>query len=461
MSSLLTYINRLRRKLTGGSERGALLRQNVLMGMGVKVGSIVCSLVLVPMTINFVNKTQYGIWLTISSMVTWMAFFDVGFSNGLRNKLAEALAHKDYTQGRSYLSTTYVMLSLIFAAVMLVLLALIRCLDIAPLLKVDASYEAELKVAASVMVVYFCVGFVLRTLSYVLKADMRTAYASLIDFVGQLGVLAVIAVLRQMVEGSLTVLSLALTLPPLLVWVVASVALYSRRYRQLRPSVSLYRHEDVRSLLNLGVKFFIIGLAFIVQFQTSNFLIARFFSVTEVTSYNIVYKYFNVMYMAFFIMIDPFWGAVTNAWSRGERDWIRQAAMKYLRMAGLWLAGGLLMLVASPWIYDLWINRHVSEPVSLPFSLSAWMLAYVMCTIVGQIFVMVVNGIGALRIQFYSSLLSPIVFVATTWLLARYVGMGMESVLIGSIVANFNGLVLAPLQYYKVIIRQKQGIWTA
>lgn len=457
MSSLRTLLN----KLTRGSERGALLRRNALMGMGVKVGSIACSLILVPMTINFVNPTQYGIWLTISSMVTWMAFFDIGFSNGLRNKLAEALAKGDNEQGRSYLSSTYVMLTLIFTAVLLVLLGLIHWVDIAPLLKVDDSYEPELKFASSMMAFYFCAGFILRTLSYVLKADMRTAYASMIDFIGQLGVLVVIAWLKETVEGSLSVLSLALTMPPLLTWIVASLVLYSRPYAALKPAIQYFRREDVKSLLNLGLKFFVIGIAFIIQFQTSNFLIARFFSVTEVTSYNIVYKYFNVMYMAFFIIIDPFWGAVTNAWSKGEHEWIKGAVKKYLKVAALWLAGGLLMLAVSPWVYDWWINRHVDEPVSLTLNLSAWMLAYVMCTIIGQIFCMFVNGIGALKIQFYTSLISPIVFVATTWLLARQFGLGMESVLIGSIAANFNGLILAPLQYFNVIHRKKQGIWTA
>ena len=457
MSSLHTLLS----KLTKGSERGALLRRNVLMGMGVKVGSIACSLILVPMTINFVDKTQYGIWLTISSMVMWMQFFDVGLSNGLRNKLAEALGQGDSTKGRQYVSTTYVMLGLIFAVVMVGLLGLIQWVDIAPLLKVDSALEGDLKFASSMMAIYFCVGFVLRTLSYVLKADMRTAYASVIDLVGQVGVLATIVVLKQTVEGSLAVLSLALTLPPLLAWTVSSLVMYSRRYHHIRPSLAYYRREDVRQLLNLGVKFFVIGLAFIIQFQTSNFLIARFFSVTEVTSYNIVYKYFNVMYMAFYIVVDPFWGAVTNAWSRGECDWIKGATKKYLRMALLWLVGGLAMLAISPWIYDLWINRHVDTPVELPFALSAWMLAYVMSTITGQIFCMVINGIGALRIQFFTSLISPIVFVATTWLLARVAGWGMESVLIGSIVANFYGLIVAPIQYVNIVYRNRKGIWTA
>lgn len=442
-------------------DRSKLLKQNIVMALGVKAASIVISLVLVPMTINFVNPTQYGIWLTISSMVMWMSFFDVGFSNGMRNKLGAALAADDLEQGRSYVSTTYGMLSLIFSGIMILLSGLIWMLDMSPLLGIDMSYEPDLKPALTILAAYFCVNFVVRILSHVLKADQRTSWGALIDCVGQFFVLITVWLMQGHIEGSLTVLALALCLPPLMVWLIASIVLYAGRYRAVRPSFSAIHMRDARSLLSLGVKFFIIQIAFIIQFQTSNYLIARLFSMEQVTSYNIAYKYFNVMYMVFWLLIDPFWGAVTNAWSKQDIDWIRRTTRKYVGLAALFLLGGLVMLGLSEWVYDFWINSKVDTPVLIPFALSAWMLAYNMVTIWGQVFCLFVNGIGALKIQFFTSMISPILFIAVTITLAKVFGMGMESVLIGSIVANFNGLILAPLQYWMVIHRKRQGIWTA
>lgn len=442
-------------------QRSKLLKQNIVMALAVKAGSIACSLVLVPMTISFVNATQYGIWLTISSVVVWMQFFDVGFSNGLRNKLAEALAKGDTAQAQSYVSTTYVMLSVIFGIVMLVAMLAAWWLPVTGLLGLDDSYGPDLRWALTILIGYFCISFVVRTLSYVLMAKQRTAWSSLIDLIGQLIVLLTIWQLKGQVEGSLTVLALALSLPPLLAWLGATVVIYAKPYHDICPRLSLAKRSDTRSLLTLGVKFFVIQIAFIIQFQTSNFLIARLFSMEEVTSYNIAYKYFNVLYMVFFLAIESFWSAVTDAWTRGDLDWIRRGVRKYLLLALGAVAGGTVMLMLSGWVYDIWINSKIDEPLVMPFELSMWMLIYNGTLMVAQVFCTFVNGIGALKIQFCTSLISPIVFIVATLVLAKVVGMGMCCVLIASIIANFNGLILAPMQYWMVMKRGKGGIWRA
>lgn len=444
-----------------GKERTSLLKKNILMALAVKAGSICCTMVLVPMTINFVNPTQYGIWLTISSVVMWMQFFDVGFSNGLRNKLTEALAHGDIKQGQSYVSTTYAMLSSIFGILLLVMTSLMWMVDLAPIFGIEEAYEPDLKRAMTILTSYFCLNMVVRTLSFVLMAKQRAAVSSLFDFIGQLGVLITIWILDGAIEGSLTVLAFALCLPPLAVWVIASAILYLGPYKQLRPRIALAKKSDTRTLLNLGIKFFVIQIAFIIQFQTSTFLIGRLFSMLQVTSYNLAYRYFNVLYMTFFLMIEPLWSAVTDAWSRDDREWIMKCIKRYTLTAFLCMAGGLMMLSLSDWFYDFWVNRHVDQQVEMQFSLSAWMLVYFSTMMIGQVFCTFVNGIGALKIQFCSSLISPIVFIAATLLLAKVFGMGMECVLIASILANFNGLILAPMQYWMVIHRKKRGIWTA
>jgi hypothetical protein len=40
------------------------------------------------MTINYVNPTQYGIWITLSSIISWFSFFDIGFGYGLSSRFA-------------------------------------------------------------------------------------------------------------------------------------------------------------------------------------------------------------------------------------------------------------------------------------------------------------------------------------------------------------------------------------
>ena len=152
ISNILSWIN-------NGSERTAKLKKNVALSIFIKIGSILSSLVIVPMTIDFVNENVYGTWLTISSIVAWMSFFDIGFTNGLRNKFSEALALGDRRKARTYVSTTYVVLSVIFMALAVIMIAVVHAIDISPLLKLDMTNEPDLKLALTVLVLYFCIKF--------------------------------------------------------------------------------------------------------------------------------------------------------------------------------------------------------------------------------------------------------------------------------------------------------------
>lgn len=442
-------------KLTGGSVRTAKLKKNVLLSLFVKAGSIICSLLLVPATINFVNDIQYGIWLTISSIVAWMSFFDVGFTNGLRNKLAEAFGFGKVKLAKAYISTTYAALSIIFTVLMILLLVIVRFTSMSSLLNIDASYESDLKEALFVLVIYFCVTFVLKILSVILIADQRPAYSSFIDFIGQVMSLLSVLVMASGIEGSLSVLSYCLCVPPLLVWVVFTFICFGKDYKNYIPSLKYVNFRYVNSLLTIGVKFFIIQIAAIIQFQTANFLIGRLFSMSEVTEYNIAYKYFNVLYMVFMILLQPFWSAVTEAYSKNELQWIKNSIHKYLKVLLLMFFIGLLMLVFSDTIYDLWLGSSVH----ISFVLSAWMFVYVFTMMFGAVFVYFVNGVGALKIQYISSLVSPLLFVLLVMVMSKIMNIGVVSILIASIIANFNGLILAPLQYYYLVIKKKKGIW--
>jgi hypothetical protein len=55
-----------------------------------KALNILISFLSVPLTIHYLGSERYGVWLTISSLLTWMALTDFGLSgNALVNVLAD------------------------------------------------------------------------------------------------------------------------------------------------------------------------------------------------------------------------------------------------------------------------------------------------------------------------------------------------------------------------------------
>jgi hypothetical protein len=118
---------------------------------------------------------------------------------------------------------------------------------------------------------------------------------------------------------------------------------------------------------------------------------------------------------------------------------------------------GLIMLVFSSTVYRLWLGQG---KVNITFSLSLWGFIYFNVMMYGGKYVNFLNGISALRIQFISSIISPFLYIAVAVLLIRYYKLGVYSLFIASVVANFNGFILAPLQYNKIIVKKSNApIW--
>jgi len=441
---------------TRGPERSIKAKKNILASILIKGGSIGISLLLVPLTINYVNPSRYGIWLTLSSIVAWLSFFDIGLSQGLRNKFAEAKAKNDDSLAQVYVSTTYALLGIIFLAIWILFLVFNNFLDWSKILNVESSMQSEVSILAIIVFTYFCCSFVLKIISTILLADQQPAKSSLIDLLGQIFSLILIIILVKTTEGSLLKLGIALCLSPLLVLIGANTLLFSGDYRKYRPVISRVRFEHVKDLFNLGIIFFFIQFANIIQFQTANIIIARNFGTYDVTSYNIVYKYFAILNMVFTIFLTPFWSASTDAFYKNDIAWIKNGIKKYNQLNILLVIAGILMLIFSSDIYRLWLGEG---KVEISFSLSLFGFLFFNTSIFGGKYVSFLNGISALRIQFISSLITPLLYIGVALLLIKHFRLGVYSLFIASIISNFNTFVLAPIQYNQIINKGKKGIW--
>lgn len=450
-------ISRLKHFLTQGNKRSVEAKKNVIGSFIIKVISIAISLIMVPITIHYINPTQYGIWLTMSSMVAWISFFDIGFTQGLRNRFAEAKAKGDILLARTYVSTAYYYIGIIFIAIWIILLFANQFIDWGKLLNIDEKSAQEVSLLAYIIVSYFCFQFIFKIISTVLIADQKPAKAVMLDLIGQFFSLIVIFLLTKFTNGSLTYLVLALGIAPTLVIVVANFYFFSTKYKDYSPSIKFVKKKYAKDIMTLGLKFFVLQIAAIVQYQTILFLIAHYFDPLQVTSYNIAYKYFGILQMGYMILITPLWSGVTDAYNSGDIAWIRNAVKKYLYILIPFILLGIVMLFVANPIYDLWLGENV---VIVPFSISLLCYIFISITLFATIFVFVINGIGALQLQFYSSIITSVGFVVLALVLIKRYHFGVESILISSIVSNVFGFIIAPIQYYYIIVKRKEsGIW--
>ncbi len=439
--------DRLKMIMTSGSERSAKAKKNILEMLFLKGGNILIGLLMVPMTINYVDSENYGIWLTLSSMVAWMSFFNIGLNNGLKNKLCEALAIGDFELGKKYVSTTYALLFLIFIPLMLVFLLLAPYVNWYSFLGVSESVGNSLIAAICILIVYFSLNFILSTVEVVLQADQNPACASLQSFLQQLCSLFIIWILTLTTDGNLINLCTALCATPLLISCFFNYILFSGRYRAIAPNISDVDFKIAPSLLNLGLKFFVIQFAGIVQYQLSNFLILKYIGASDVTIYNIAYRYISVLWMVWSIITTPIWPAVTDAITKGDYTWIRNIQKRYFHILIIFTICGLIMVLVSPIVYKVWIGDEIKITPILSF----FVFLYIWIMMFGNVYVSILNGAGKLNLQMYSCLISPLVYIGAFYIFCHVLKVGIISVIIASIISNFNGFLIAPIQCHRFL----------
>ena len=449
-------VNFINAKINQGQERTVKAKKNIIGSFFLKGSSIIISVVMVPLAINYVNVSQYGIWLTLSSIVVWFSFFDIGLTQGLRNKFAEAVAKRDTQLAQIYVSTTYAILIIICTLLWAIFLVVDQYLDWSKILNVSESMRGEVSILALMVFSYFCLQFVIRIINTLLIANQQPALSSLLTVLGSFFSLICIFVLVKTTTGSLIKLGAVFCFAPLFILLLGSIIFFKTSYKQFKPSIYKVKFSYAKGLFNLGLIFFVIQIAGIIQYQTANFIIARNFNTAEVTSYNIVYKYFNILQMVFVIFLTPFWSASTEAFLKNDIAWIKKSIKRYNQITLLLILCGCIMLYFSSTVYDLWLGKG---KVHISFYLSLFGFLYFITTMFADTYVSFLNGINALRIQFIACLASPFVYIGIAFLLIKFYHLGPFSLFIASILCNFNGLILAPVQYHMVVNKKKQGIW--
>ncbi len=367
------------------------------------------------------------------------------------------MALDDIESSKKYVSSTYFIISIISVSLFLILLPLILLVNWNSVFNIPDADPETLTLSLLAFTGFFCLRFVLTLIRTVLQADQRPAFSDTMDFLfSSFFLLGVLALIKFSSSSLLYVISISGAIP-VVILLVFSFYYYHGRYKEIKPS---FRHVDVKllkGLTSLGAKFFIVQIAVIVLFATDNMIITRLFGPEEVVPYSAARKYFGIVEMGFAIILGPFWSAFTDAFVRGEITWVRKSISKLVKILAAVAFTLISMLAVSPFVYQLWLG----DKVDVPFSLSALMVAYVMVRSWNNVFVYFINGVGKIKMQLYMSVFTSIINIPLSVFLARNMEMGINGVILATIICLLFGTILHPIQYYKIVRGKAKGIWDA
>lgn len=444
----------LRERIKNTHPRTRKAQLNTVLGLLIKGGGMLISLLLVPLTIDYLSKETYGTWLTISSIVTMLTFLDIGVGNGLRNKFSEAVAKQDIVLARAYVSTSYAIFGVVQVLFICFFLVIVRYLPLQRIFNTHINTN-DLLTIVLLTVIAMSAKLVLDILSYILFALQESGRVGFMTFMANALILIGTYQLVHFTSGNLIYLASVTVLSPVIVLLVSSAVLYRGKLKNYRPNLQLVNWQYTRSLLSLGYKFFVIQMAVVILFYTDNLIITQLFGPSEVTPYNVSFRYFNAAATVFAIIIAPYWSAFTEASVKQDTEWILQTYNSLQKMWLVFLVMVLVMVIISSPVYTMWVGDRVEVPIALNFAMGLNVL--IICW--NNITVTIINGLGKIKLQLICSVLASLSNIPLAIYLGKYVGLGTTGVILSTCISLLPSTITGTLQARKLINGDARGIW--
>ena len=410
---------------------------------------------MVPLGISYLGKENYGIWLTLSSVITWFSLFDIGLGNGLRNKFAEARALGKNHDAQAFISTAYYTIGSISVVLVAAFISLNQFADWSRVFNTSSDLRGELSLLLPVIFGFFGLQLVTKLIVSIFQAEQHHSIQDKIQFFGQALSLMVVWLLTMTDGNSLLLFGSLYAALPVLILLGLNIFAFRGRYRAYRPSFSLCNKAYLSEITGLGLKFFIIQIAALMLFSTDNFIITQLFGPEEVVPYNVAFKYFSIVTMGYSILVAPYWSSFTEAYVKQDFDWIRASVSRIQKIWFLVPVALSLMVLLSNWFYRIWVGEEVRVPVQLSIA----MAVYVAGLSFNMVYVYFINGIGKIQLQLIISIIIIIVNIPLSIYLGKYMGLGTTGVVLATALCLSASVVIFPIQFIKLMDKTAEGVW--
>lgn len=386
------------------------------------------------LTVGYLGKEQYGLWMAISALLTWAALADFGLGRGVQNHLSEAYGRDDPEAAARHVSTGFFSLLAIAGVFLVGLAPLLAWVPWTRLLNVqDPSLGGQVRVAVAAVAIVFLANFPLSLVPTIYRAYQRGYVANLFGIAGSLISLA----------GLFVVVRLRLALPWLILcsggigalMTLVNLGWIVREMPWLRPRIALFSRRTLAALASVSVPMLLFQLGGLVINEAQILIVAHRIGLSGVTEFSILMRVYALPAIVVGMIDGPLIPAFREAWVRGDHAWLRTAFFRITKLkmviallaAGGYLAFGnfavrLLSGRAVEFDWRVWAACGVLQFVAI------WNVSFVDLMIA-------VNRLWALVI---GVALNGVITIALTWACAKHLGIfGVVAVMpIASIVVT-------------------------
>lgn len=390
------------------------------MTLAARGTTVLIGLVTLPLTSHYLGKERFGLWLTLSSFITWVSIADLGLSNSLINALSTADGKNDRTQAQHAVASAFWMTTAVVAILILVTVFAVPLLNWPSVFNVT-SPEAVREIAPALLVIFlFCA---LRLPSSIINSVYQGyqegyVYQLWNALSGALGAAGLIVAIK--LQAGLAWLTIAFLGSMLLADLLSAIYLFGWRREWLLPRWKFFDWQQATGLLRQGGQFWVAQMSAVMMLQTSLLMVSMIFGASETAGFGTTLRLFGLIGAVQTAFVAPLWAAYGEAAAQRDYGWLSQTFKRSISISLLWsLPAALAMFVAAPWLFKLLVTSDVTADWQLRLAVMASEVINSVARCVSTL----LNGLGTVRSQAIFGPVGGVVNLALAWFLGRWIGI--------------------------------------
>lgn len=399
-----------------------LLRQSfyglIYNGLG-----IAFSIGTITLLLQYMGKTNYGIWITLFAICNWINFLDGGLGNGLRNELTKMLVSKNTLGAKQVISTAYISIGVFLALFFSIIIIVHQFFNWNSVLD---SQMTDFNLLAVFVFGFFLLQMVFKLLSKIYFSFGKSASSFIIPMLSN-GLIFSLVLGLNLIDAPINLWYIACiySFAPLIILVILTVHFFFFKKPEYAPAIRYYDNRFLKVVLKNGFYFFLIQMSSGILQAITPFFITLWFAAELTADYQIAVRYYGVTIIVLNIILQTLWSPMTKLYL--EKDYIKLRSLfkKKLGFAGLLFLFVSFLYLVSNYIYRLWLG--VDFEMESTVNLAAYF--FVIAVIVSKVFVNFLNATNNIKTQSIISATIIILYVPIAYILVQVLEFGVVSLI--------------------------------
>lgn len=408
----------------------------------------------IPILINYLGNSDYGVWVLVFTLFQWVLLMDFGLASVLKTKIPVLIHENKQDLLKSYLKSTYKITAYIALVLFIFFLILIYFLDLKTVLKIPLHSNLFIKKLFIINMLFFCLNFLFNVHKSLFVAFLKGKYAeqsiAVNQFLFLISIVCLIFISPNIDNaGKLLCITMLNGLICFFVNALYTIFFFYQEKLNLKTTIKTSK-EFLKEIIVLGTKYMIIQVGLLVVFSSDNYILSSIFGPKDIVPYDVVNKYYQFPIMILFATLSPLWSMFAKNYIQNEKKTLLKT-FKQFNLLFLLMVGFIVFIsLICPFVISIWIKGQVTVPKGL--------ILYAAVATIFRIFVtfytFFLNGIGKLNKYIILLLFSVIVKIPLSYFFIK-LGFGINSVMISTLIILLVWVIYIPLECYNIVYKIK------